>query len=225
MDRLVTVVWIALLAAVLSGLAVPETRGAFETWSAARPFTAGFLQLALLGSMGELLAGKFTTGRWRLRGVRLHQRALLWGIFGAGFALIFPLFSGGVDGLLAAGLLPGAERPLAVAFWKSLFLNTIYAFPAITLQKLVTAIIERGRLFSRWPFLEVFHSLDWRSMFRVVGGSCLWFWLPANTVSFLLPAEFRVPSAALLGLALGVILGFASRKPAAPPLAAAPAEG
>ena len=216
LDRLVSAVWIALLAAVLAGLALPEPRGAFEAWSVGKPLLAGFLQLGLLGTMGDLLAGKLATGRWRLAGIRLHQRVLVWGVYGAVFSLIFPLFSAGVDGLLAAGLLPGAESALAVALWKSLFLNTIYAFPAMTAQTVAMRMVERGRLFRRWPLVEVFTSLDWHTMFRVVGGSCLWFWLPANTVSFLLPPAFRVPSAALLGLVLGVILGFAGRRRAAP---------
>jgi hypothetical protein len=218
LDRLVTAAWLALLALVLAGLAVPEARGAFEGWSAGRPFSAGFLQLALLGTMGELLGGRLATGRWAVRGVRLHQRALLWGVSGAAFALVFPLFSAGVDGLLAAGLIPGAGSAFAVAFWKSFFLNTIYAFPAMVLQKLAGTMIDRGALFSRWPLVEAFTSLDWSAMFRVVGAACLWFWIPANTASFLLPPAFRVPSAALLGLALGLILGVAGRRCTPAPL-------
>lgn len=218
MDRLVTTIFLALLAAILVGLATPELRGAFEAWSASSPFAAGFLQLALLGTMGELLGGRLINGRWRLRGIRLHQRALVWGVYGLLFTLVFPLFSAGVDGLLADGLLPGAGHTLAVAFWKSFFLNTIFSFPAMTAQKMASTMIDRGRLFTRWPLVEVFTSLDWPVMFRVVGGACLWFWIPANTLSFLLPPTFRVPSAALLGLALGLILGLAGRKGAPPPL-------
>ncbi len=212
MDRLVTAAWLAILAAVAAALAVPEGRGAFEAWSARWPFAAGFLQMSLLGTMGELLGGKLATGRWRLRGIRLHQRALVWGVMGVVFTVVFPLFSGGVDGLLAAGLLPGAASPLAVALWKSVFLNTVYSFPSMVFQKLAGAMIDRGRLCSRWPLVEAFTSLDWDAMFRVVGAACLWFWIPANTVSFLLPPAFRVPSAALLGLALGLILGIAGRR-------------
>ena len=38
------------------------------------------------------------------------------------------------------------------------------------------------------------------------------FWIPAHTITFLLPAEYRILVAALLGIVLGVILGIASLK-------------
>jgi hypothetical protein len=39
------------------------------------------------------------------------------------------------------------------------------------------------------------------------------FWIPAHTVTFLLPPEYRVLMAAFLSIALGGILAFAKRKP------------
>jgi len=38
------------------------------------------------------------------------------------------------------------------------------------------------------------------------------FWIPAHTITFLLPAEFRVLFAAVLGIALGLILAIGSQK-------------
>ena len=38
------------------------------------------------------------------------------------------------------------------------------------------------------------------------------FWFPAHTITFLLPPDFQVLFAALLGIALGLILAFASLK-------------
>jgi hypothetical protein len=48
-------------------------------------------------------------------------------------------------------------------------------------------------------------------MFSIVAASCIWFWIPAQTVTFLLPSEFRVMSAAFLAIVLGFILGMAKR--------------
>jgi hypothetical protein len=38
------------------------------------------------------------------------------------------------------------------------------------------------------------------------------FWYPAHTITFMLPGEYRVLFAALLGVALGVILAIGARK-------------
>ncbi|MDT8287685.1 MAG: hypothetical protein RQ748_11290 [Elusimicrobiales bacterium] len=38
--------------------------------------------------------------------------------------------------------------------------------------------------------------------------SLLWFWVPAHTVTFMLPEDFRIGLAAVWSLALGIILGF-----------------
>ena len=37
------------------------------------------------------------------------------------------------------------------------------------------------------------------------------FWIPAHTITFLLPPSFQVLFAALLGIVLGVILAFSAR--------------
>jgi hypothetical protein len=37
------------------------------------------------------------------------------------------------------------------------------------------------------------------------------FWIPAHTITFLLPSEYRVLSAAFLSIALGTILAFAKK--------------
>ena len=46
----------------------------------------------------------------------------------------------------------------------------------------------------------------------VVGKTIPFFWIPAHTVTFLLPPEYRVFVAALLSIALGLILALASSR-------------
>ena len=59
-------------------------------------------------------------------------------------------------------------------------------------------------------------SVDWNVMWRVVlFRSLLFFWVPAHTVTFLLPPAFRVLFAALLGAVLGLILAWAGSRRAA----------
>jgi hypothetical protein len=210
--RLIGPAWLLSFAAVVVVLSVPESREIFKTLTREYPYAMGFLKIAVLGTMGELLGGRIVTGQWRLTGNRLPQRALVWGFLGLVFTAVFPLFSFGVDGLLDAGLIPGAGSTLAAALWKSVFMNTIFGFPMMVFHRITDTLIDRDELFGIWPLSDVTGSIDWRNMFRIVGAACLWFWIPAHTITFLLPPEFRVVSAALLAVVLGAILGFAKKR-------------
>ncbi len=212
MNRLIAFVWLMALTAVIAVLAIPESREIFKDLTRAHPYTMGFLKIAILGTMGEMLGGRIVTGIWRLTGIRLPQRMLVWGFLGLIFTSVFPLFSFGVDGLLQAGLIPGAGSALAAAFWKSFFMNLIFGFPMMVFHRISDTLIDRGELFGIWPLTEITTGIDWRNMYRIVGAACLWFWIPAHTITFLLPPEFRVISAALLAVILGAILGFAKKR-------------
>jgi hypothetical protein len=215
-DRLLTVVWLGLLAGVISILGIDSTRAAFKAATAAHPYGMGMLKVALLGTMGELLGGKIVTGRWRLVGIRLHQRVLLWALFGALFALVFPLFAAGVAGLLQNGLLPvwpeqALLAKLLPAFYTSFIMQIFFGFGFMVLHRVTDTLIDRGELFGPWPLAEILRGLDWRNLLRVPMFACIWFWTPAHTVTFLLPPEFRVMSAALLAIVLGFIVGLAKK--------------
>lgn len=216
MDKLIWFLWIAVLGGVVAVLALPQGREWLSEATRACPYAMGFVKIALLGTMGDLLSGRIVLGRWRFVGIRLWQRVLVWGVFGWAFTLVFPLFSFAVDGLMDAGLLPGkgvggALEKVLTAFFKSTLLNVLFGFGFMVFHRTTDTLIDRGRLFSVWPVVEVFSGMDWRNMFRVVGLAVLWFWIPAQTVTYLLPAEFRIMSAALLAVVLGFILGTAKR--------------
>ncbi|RLE17555.1 MAG: hypothetical protein DRJ65_22615 [Acidobacteria bacterium] len=116
MQRLITAIWITILVSVVAVLSSPQSRTIFAAATVAYPFTMGFIKIGLLGTMGELLGARIAIGQWRLSGIRLWQRILVWGVLGWVFTVVFPLFSFGVDGLLAKGLIPGEGSALAGAF-------------------------------------------------------------------------------------------------------------
>lgn len=211
MDRFISFLWCLLLGMVVVILSLSQTREYFVQYTRSYPYFMGFLKIAILGTMGELLGRKIATGKWKLTEIRLSQRVLVWGFLGLVFTAVFPLFSFGVDGLLKQGLLPG-DSEIFSAFWKSFFMNIIFAFPMMSFHRFTDTLIEKGELFSCWKVVDTFMSIDWKSMFRIVGFACLWFWIPAHTLTFLLPPEFRVVTAALLAVVLGFILGFAKKR-------------
>jgi hypothetical protein len=212
MELLISFCWMLVLAGILAVLGFPASREVFVATTRAHPYLMGMAKFALLGTMGELLSWKVVSGKWKLSGVRLWQRALVWALIGVMLTIAFPLFSAGVDDLLKNGFLPGQGVKWLAAFWKSFLLQAMFAFPFMTFHRITDTLIERGQLFTKWPLIEVYKGIDWDNMFKVVGTSIVLFWLPVHTINFMLPAEFRVIVAALLAIVLGLILGFAKRK-------------
>lgn len=211
MDFAGSVLWCMLLLAVLAVLAVPSTRTEFVNLTQTYPYPMGMLKFAILGTMGELIGWKIVTGKWRIRNIRIWQRILVWAFLGFVFAAVFPLFSYGVDGLLGIGLLAGKNSVLVQAFWKSFFMQAIFAFPFMIFHRITDTLIDSGELFRKWKLIEVYKNIDWDNMFKIVGSAIIWFWLPVHTVNFLLPPEYRLITAALLAIVLGMILGIAKR--------------
>ena len=120
-----------------------------------------------------------------------------------------------MEGVLNKGLIYGGKSKFIdyySAFYKSAFMNIIFAFPMMVFHRVTDSLIDKGILFSIWPIVEIYINIDWKNMIRVVGFSCIWFWIPAHTITFLLPSEFRVMSAALLAIFLGTILGYAKKR-------------
>ena len=64
-------------------------------------------------------------------------------------------------------------------------------------------------------------AVDWEAMWDIVlFRGVVFFWIPAHTVTFLLPEAFRVLFAAALGAVLGLILAWAGgRRSASAPAA------
>lgn len=216
-DHLLSVLWASIPLAILMLLLNEEGNRVFATASKNHPLVMGFIKFFFLATLGELLGRRLALKHWQFSGISLFHRAFIWGSFGFVFAFVFPLFSGGVEELDRIGLLAvfpeGTPRLVAMAFWKSFFINMIFAFPFMTLHKITDTLIDRKLLFSRWPFLSIWKGLDWDTHWKKVAPTILWFWMPAHTITFSLPAEYRILLAAYLGIVLGVILPFFNAKP------------
>ncbi|MCK4715818.1 MAG: hypothetical protein KAT54_03345, partial [Candidatus Marinimicrobia bacterium] len=70
------------------------------------------------------------------------------------------------------------------------------------------------------PFLVIMHRLldnaitrnrNWDNIDKSLL-SLLWFWVPAHTITFILPKPFQIGLAALWSVVLGIILGFYNRR-------------
>ncbi|MEI6093582.1 MAG: hypothetical protein WCQ47_07900 [bacterium] len=169
------------------------------------PLISGFVKFAVLATLGELLIKRDLK--------RIYQRAFVWGCLGILITFVFPIYSYGVDALISKKMLPvfnnGYLLTISNAFWKSTWMNMIFAFPMMTAHRITDMLIDKGALFSKWDIVDIWHRIDWRNMWKVVAPSILWFWIPAHTITFCLAPEYRIIMAACLSICLGAILAFA----------------
>ena len=193
----------------------------YKALNASHPFFVGFLKFAVLATMGESIGLRLREGVYNKKGFGLVPRAIVWGFLGLTIVMAFIIFSEGAPVFLKALGFEGVDAALKgpmsgirilTAFTISVTLNLIYAPVMMTLHKITdTHIIKNGGtvagLFRPVQVGEIIANLDWKVQWNFIFKKTIpFFWIPAHTITFLLPAEFRVLFAALLGIALGVIL-------------------
>lgn len=188
-------------------------------------FTASFIKFAILATMGEMIGSRIRGGIYLPKGFALIYRAVVWGFLGMTVKAAFMIFGGGVP-LLAlhfsmenpqavmAGPVTGARVLLALAI--STFLNIFYAPVLMVTHRVsdlhvILAAGDRRKLLKLPDVPRLLASIDWNSMWGIVlKKSIPLFWIPAQTINFLLPEEFRILVAALYSTILGVILALAA---------------
>ena len=210
---LLDLAWVAALAVVVAGLLLPATRQAFVAATGRHPYLAGFAKFFVLATLGELLALRIVAGRWRAPH-GLAWRACVWGALGAAIVLVFEIFAGGVSAALGKGMLPGAGSRLAFAFFVSATMNLTFAPTMMLAHRVTDTAIDLRYERGGWASLaDIAGRVDWRGFVSFVLLKTIpIFWIPAHTVTFLLPPEYRVLAAALLSIALGAILAMAKAR-------------
>ena len=209
--------WLLSLLAVSTLLLSPATHSIFITTTKAHPYLMGFAKVAILATMGELLAIRVVVGTWT-QPVGLFWRMVIWGLFGMTFAVAFPIFDAGVRGAIGAGLISDfGGNKLAIAFFISAFMNLIFAPTFMGLHRITDTYIElcSGKFanLSKVSIHKVVEHIDWKVLVAFVYLKTIpFFWIPAHTITFLLPPEYRVLMSAFLSIALGGILSFVKRK-------------
>jgi hypothetical protein len=189
----------------------------FEMLTREYPYLMGFIKVGLLATLGELLAVRIARGKWALP-VGIWMKAIIWGLLGMSFALMFPVFGGGVAAASAAGLLPQGGK-LLTALLISTLMNICFAPVMMGFHRITDTFIDlaEGRMsqLGQVRLRDAVGHIDWYGFVSfVVLRTIPLFWIPAHTVTFLLPAEYRVLFSALLSVALGAILSLAKRSKA-----------
>ncbi len=211
---------IAVFAVFAIILIIPETRGMFEELSGNHPYLMGFVKFGLLATAGELIAIKLSKGEFK-KPPYLIARIVIWGLIGIWITYMMKMFFIGSGALISAGLLPGRSLAadgipykLVRAFATSATMNLTFGPTFMAVHKCSDTYLalraERGR---GVKLGDVIDAVDWK---RFVSFTLLRtvpiFWIPAHTLTFMLPAAYQVMLAALLSVALGIILNLKKKK-------------
>jgi hypothetical protein len=188
----------------------------YNNFNAAHGFVTSFIKFAVLATAGELLGLRIRTGHYFEQGFGILPRAFVWGLLGLAIKAAFVIFGSGVPAMLVSLGIETAPK-LVTAFSISFFLNLIFAPVMMTLHKVTdTHILLTGGtmtgLLRRIDTGAILAGINWNMHWGfVIKKTIPLFWIPAHTITFLLPPSFQVLFAALLGIVLGVILAFSAR--------------
>lgn len=214
--KLGDIVWFLLFVVVIGFIISPWTRSMYESAVAAQPYLVGYAKFFILAPMGELLANRIATKQWKMT-VGILPKAILWGFYGMLITLTFQLFALGAQAVMKNEFLPGGDNAILFAVFASVMMNLFFAPFMMGLHKTTDTWVDlRVTTKNKVRFQDAVDAVDWRgfvnfTVLKVIPR----FWIPAHTVSFLLPPNLRVAMAAVLSVAFGVIVAYTKmRKPA-----------
>ena len=125
------------------------------------------------------------------------------------------------DTLGIKGIAPAMQGPFTLeklfgAFTISVMMNTCFAPVFMTLHKITdTHILDNGgqlrSLITPIPMQSILTNLNWKVQWDFVFKKTIpFFWIPAHTITFMLPSQYQVLFAAALSIVLGLILSIAA---------------
>ena len=183
-----------------------------------------FIKFSILATLGELIGLRIKKGYYYKKGFGILPRMIVWGFLGLTIKMAFIIFVSGTPVFLEYSGFKGATQAIQkgfsldkvlVAFSISAALNLIYAPVMMTFHKITDIhIISNGGTLKGFlrpiKFGEILINLNWDVQWNFVFKKTIpFFWIPMHTITFLLPADFQILFAALLGIALGIILAVA----------------
>lgn len=190
-------------------LVIPASRAVFIQLSSdvKTKYFMGFIKFAVLATAGELLSTRLAKKEWALP-PKVIARFVVWGFIGVWITFMMGTFSTAVG----AGILPTGSNPILSkflkAFYTSVIMNTSFGPTFMAFHKCTDRYLELKAEGVKKPGIKgIVGTVDWSKFvsFTILKTVPL-FWIPAHTVTFLLPPEYQVIMAASLSVALGIIL-------------------
>ncbi len=193
-------------------LAVPVLREEFKKLSSTSPYIMGFIKFALLATAGELIAIAIKSKKFTLP-VKIVWRFIIWGIIGVWITFMMKVYSSAVGTMMASKMLVGGDNKFLFALFTSVLMNTSFGPTFMAVHKITDKMLELIANKEKVSLTSIVKGINWSSFWGfTILKTVPFFWIPAHTITFLLPSEYQVMMAAALSVALGVILSFGSRK-------------
>lgn len=177
------------------------TRGFFLNFAKTSPVIAGFTKFFFLASIGDFIGSRLKNNYWKIP-KKIILKAIVWGLIGSVIVLVFSIFNNGIIHLQDLGILPFKDILFVTAFLTSLFMNVIFAPTMMTFHRVSDTYLDGSGSIE-----NAVKSIDWVRFYKIVLLRTIpFFWIPMHTITFLLPTEYQVMFAAILGIALGLLL-------------------
>ncbi|MEI6172571.1 MAG: hypothetical protein WCR01_02395 [Bacteroidota bacterium] len=208
----------------------PDVLKAYGELNAAHSYLLSFIKFAILATLGECLGLRIRTGSYNKKGFGILPRALVWGFLGITIKVAFVIFGEGAPVVLKtlgvsfptanpADILrqPGFSGiKLLAAFAVGTSLNLLFApvfmaFHKITDMHILNTSGTLKGFFTPIPVGRYIQDGDWLTFWNfVIKRTIPIFWIPAQTLNFMLPEGYRILVAAVYSVILGILLSMAS---------------
>jgi hypothetical protein len=164
----------------------------------AYPIYSAMLQFAIFGTIGDYIAKRLQKGRFSI--LDYIWKPIEWAILAIFIKYAFIGFTGFVSYLVKYSYLPSGcdiERSFFNAFSISVFMNMQFGLFLVIIHRFLDCLPKKK--FYWTGINKGFYSL-------------IWFWIPAHTITFMLPKDYQIALAALWSIALGFILSLFNKK-------------
>jgi hypothetical protein len=208
----------------------PDVFNAYKELNATHAYLMSFVKFAILATFGESLGLRMRTGFYVNKGFGLLPRTLVWGFLGISIKIAFVIFGEGAPMMLKTmGFHFQNSNPadvlrdpmfswtkLLAAFSVSATLNLFFApvfmaFHRITDMHIMHTNGTLKGFLTPIPVNKYINDGDWISFWNfVVKKTIPLFWIPAQTLNFMLPEGYRILVAAIYSVILGILLSLAS---------------
>ncbi len=204
---------ISILMLIITGLLIfIVTRSFFLGFASDYKVLGGFVKFFFLASIGDFIAIRIKYKEWKIPAFILIK-AVVWGLIGIGIVLMFTIYPIGVLTLQENGVLPFEGIDFFFALFISVIMNFTFAPTMMVFHRVSDTYLNLRKENKKVSIGEAIESINWRQFINfTVFKTIPLFWIPAHTITFLLPEEYRIIFAAVLGIFLGLILGIFNNK-------------
>lgn len=204
---------LTIIVSIITGFLVfIVTRDFFLNFAAEYKLIGGFIKFFFLATAGDFIGLRIKTKKWDVPS-NILLKAVVWGFIGVTIVLMFTVFPIGVQALQDLNVLPFNGNVFFFALFTSILMNFTYAPTMMIFHRISDTYLNLKAQNSKSTISEAIESINFKHFINfTVFKTIPLFWVPAHTITFLIPEEYRVIFAAILGIVLGVLLGLFSNK-------------